>query len=68
MRCPVLTSALVRLLYALPCTDVCDGATRYENMAHTYNSVGDYDNAAKYFSQVQAEIQYKKPAFQYSLN
>eukprot|EP00961_Rhodomonas_salina_P058353 784185-Rhodomonas_salina.2 len=43
-------------------------AARYENMAHTYNSVGDYDNAAKYFSQVQAEIQYKKPAFQYSLN
>mmetsp|Transcript_3796 Transcript_3796/g.5982 ORF Transcript_3796/g.5982 Transcript_3796/m.5982 type:complete len:422 (-) Transcript_3796:322-1587(-) len=29
---------------------VGESAALYENMAHTYNSIGDYDSAAKYFT------------------
>eukprot|EP00286_Rhodomonas_abbreviata_P021916 CAMPEP_0181307184 /NCGR_PEP_ID=MMETSP1101-20121128/10732_1 /TAXON_ID=46948 /ORGANISM="Rhodomonas abbreviata, Strain Caron Lab Isolate" /LENGTH=439 /DNA_ID=CAMNT_0023413359 /DNA_START=114 /DNA_END=1433 /DNA_ORIENTATION=+ len=35
-------------------TLVGPSAALYENMAHTYNSIGDYDNAAKYFTEAMS--------------
>jgi tetratricopeptide (TPR) repeat protein len=32
-------------------------AALYENMAHTYNSLGDYENAASFFSQAMALLE-----------